>query len=94
MQLLETFWLTSTALPEASNKRHFNEGGTISLLNDQLLKFVEQFIYLCNNISSSKSDVQINMYKGWTAINSLLTIWKSNLLDNMNWELHSEKKLD
>ena len=39
----------------------FNQNGTISLLNGKTLKLVDQYIYLGNNISSTKSDVNIHI---------------------------------
>ena len=45
------------------------------------LKLVDQFTYLDNNISSTKSDINICLMKAWDAIERLLIIWKSNLSD-------------
>ena len=42
--------------------------------------YVNQFIYLDNNISSTESDVNICVDKVWTASNRLSTIWKSDLI--------------
>ena len=61
----------------------FKEDDTNSSLNGKPLKFVNQFTYLGSNISSTKSDVNIRFGKSWTDINSLLSIWKSDLSDEI-----------
>ena len=63
---------------------YFKQEGAIFTLNGKLLKFVDQFIYLDSNISSTESDVNICIGKAWTTINRLLNIWKSNLSDKYN----------
>ena len=40
-----------------------------------------------SNISSTESNVNICIGKVWSAIDRLMTIWKSNLSDKINWEL-------
>ena len=42
-------------------------------------KCVDQFTFLDNNISSTESNVSVCIAKVWTAIGSLLIIWKYNL---------------
>ena len=63
----------------------FNKDSVISL-NDKPLKLVDQFIYLGSNISSTESNVNVCIDKGWTGINRLPTIGKSNLSDKIKWE--------
>ena len=64
----------------------FKEDGPISTLNGKPLKLVDCFTYLGNNISSTQSDVNISIGKAWNIINRLLSIWKSELSNKMNWE--------
>ena len=51
------------------------------------LKVVDQFIYLCNNISSTERDVNVNIVKVWTAVDRLSTMWKSDLSDKIKREI-------
>ena len=51
----------------------FNENGTISSLNDKLLKLEGQFTYLRSNISSTESNVNIRICKAWTVLDRLST---------------------
>ena len=53
----------------------------ISTLNYKLLKLVDQFIYFGSNISLTESNVNLRIGKTLTAIDSLSTIWKSDLFD-------------
>ena len=53
--------------------------GAISTLNGWPLKLVDKFTYFISNISLTENDVNICQVKVWTAINSLLIIWKSDL---------------
>ena len=55
----------------------FKRYEAISTLSVRLLKFVEKFTYLGSNISSIKSDVNINQAKA--GIERLSIIWKSDL---------------
>ena len=57
----------------------FKQNGAISSVNGKPLKFVDQFVYFGSNISSTENDVNIHIDKTWTAIESLSTIWKSDL---------------
>ena len=60
----------------------FKQNGTISSLNIKLLKLVD-FIYLSHNILSTESDINICIGMAWTAINTLPTIWKTDLTDKI-----------
>ena len=64
----------------------FKQDGTIFTLNKSQ-NLVIHFTYLGNNISSTESDINTFIGKAWTAINSLSTIWKSNLPDKIKEEL-------
>ena len=55
----------------------FNQDGAISSLRENLMKLVDQFIYLGSNISSTKSD--INVCIGKAAIDGLTSIWTRSL---------------
>ena len=58
-----------------------NQDGTISSLNDKPLQLVDRFIDFGSNISSTESGVKIHVVKVLTAIQSLSTIWKSDISD-------------
>ena len=47
------------------------------------MKLVDQFIYISSNSSSIENDVNIRIDKTWSAIDRLITIWKSNLSNEM-----------
>ena len=64
----------------------FNQDDAISLLNDKLLKLVDQFINLDSIILSIESDGNVNFGKLLTAINRLMTLQKSNLSNKIKWE--------
>ena len=51
------------------------------------LKLMDLFIYVGNNISSTESDVNIHLVKAWTAIGRLSIIWKSDLSNEIKWNL-------
>ena len=59
----------------------FNQRGNISTLNGSSLKFVDT--YLGSSVSSTKTDINKQLAKAWTAIDSLSVIWKSDLTDKM-----------
>ena len=62
----------------------FKQDGVMSTRNDKTLKILDNFTYLCSNILSTESDVNIHIKKVWTAIGKLLTIRKSNLFDKID----------
>ena len=53
----------------------------ISAFSNKPLKLVDQFTYLCSNISSTESDVDILLAKEWTTIDRFK--WKSDLSDKI-----------
>ena len=61
----------------------FNQTGNISTLNSSSLKLVDKFTYLGISVSSTKTDIDTQLTKAWTAINSLSVIWQSDLTDKM-----------
>ena len=61
----------------------FNQTGNISTLNGSSLKPVDKFTYLGSSVSSTKTDIDTQLTKAWTAINRLLVISKSDLTDKM-----------
>ena len=63
----------------------FNQDGAISL-NGKHLKFIEQFIYLGSNISSTESNLNIHISQACSAINRLKAIQKSDTSDKIEWE--------
>ena len=61
----------------------FKQEGAISTLSGKSLKLVDQFKYLSNNISSTESNVNVQLANMLTAIKGLLIIWKSDLSDKI-----------
>ena len=61
----------------------FNQTGDISTLNGSSLKLVDKFTYLGSSVSLTKTDIDMQLAKAWTAINWLLVIWKSDLTNKM-----------
>ena len=62
----------------------FNQDNSTSILNDKLLKCVDYFTYLGNNISSTERDV--NVHIALTATDRLSTTWKSHISDKIKRE--------
>ena len=61
----------------------FNQKGDISTLNGSSLKLVDKFTYLGSSVSLTKTDINTQLAKAWTAIDRLLVIWKSDLTNRM-----------
>ena len=61
----------------------FNQTGNISTLNGSSLKLVAKFTYLGSSVSSTKTDIDMQLAKACTAINRLLVIRKSDLTDKI-----------
>ena len=61
----------------------FNQRGDIFSLNDRSLKLVDKCTYLGSSVSSTENDINTQLAKAWTAINSLSVIWKSDLSDKI-----------
>ena len=59
----------------------FNQAhtGSIKSLRNQIIKAVQEFVYLGSNIASTKRDIEIRLAKAWSALNKLDKIWKSIL---------------
>ena len=61
----------------------FNQTNDISTLNGSSLKLVDKFTYLGSRVSSTETDINLQLTKAWTAIKRLSVIWKSDLTDKM-----------
>ena len=61
----------------------FNQRGDISKLNSSSLKLVDKFTYLGSSFSSTETNINTRIAKTWTAIDRLLVIWKSVLIDKI-----------
>ena len=59
----------------------FKQSDNTSTQSGKPLKLVNQFIYLSNNISSTKRDVNIHFVKAEKAIDRLSIVWKPNQSD-------------
>ena len=55
----------------------------ISTLDGTPLKLEDKFTLVGSSVSSTEKDIDTWLTKAWTAINSLLIIWKSDLTDKM-----------
>ena len=61
----------------------YNQTGDITRLDGASLKLVDKFTFLRSSVSSTEKDIDTRLTKGWTAIDRLLIIWKSDLTDKM-----------
>ena len=61
----------------------FNQRGDILTLNGSSLKLVDKFTYLGSSISSTAADINRWLAKGWTAIDRLSVMWKSDMTDKI-----------
>ena len=61
----------------------FNQAGDISTREGTSLKLVDKFSYVGSSVSPTEKDIDTRLTKGWTAIDKLSIIWKSNLTDKM-----------
>ena len=61
----------------------FDKISGISTLNGSSLKLVDKFIYLGGSVSSTETDINTWLAKACTAIDRLLVIWTSDLIDKM-----------
>ena len=61
----------------------FNQDGTINSLNGEPIKSTELFIYLGSQIANTLKDVELRIAKSWSALDSLRSIWKSSLPDEL-----------
>ena len=59
----------------------FNQRGDISTLNGNSLKLVDKLTYLRISVSSTETGINTQLAKAWTAINRLLILWRSDLID-------------
>ena len=60
-----------------------NQRGNISTLNGSSLKLVDKFTYLESSVSSTKTDINVQLAKAWAAIDWLSVIWQSDLTDKI-----------
>ena len=61
----------------------FNQRGNISTLNGSSLKLVDKFTHLGSTVSSTETDINMQLAKAWTAIDRPLVIWKSDQTNKM-----------
>ena len=61
----------------------FSQRGYISTLNGSSLKLVDKFTHLGSSISSTKTDINMQLAKAWKAIDRLSDRWKSDLNDKI-----------
>ena len=53
-----------------------SDNGNMKSKNGNIIKQVENFKYLGSVIGSTEKDIEIRIAKAWSALNSMLTIWK------------------
>ena len=63
----------------------FNPRGNISKQNGSSLKLVDKFTYLGSNISSSQTNINMQLAKAWSAYDRPSVIWKSDLGDKIKY---------
>ena len=77
---------TSIGLHVNAHKREymcFNQKGNTSTLNDSSLELVDKFTYLGSSVSSTKTVINTQLAKAWTAFDRLSVIWKSDLINKI-----------
>ena len=60
-----------------------SDDGNMKSNNCNIIKQVENFKYLGSFIRSTEKDIEIRIAKYWSALNSMRTIWKSKMSDNL-----------
>ena len=55
----------------------------VAILNASSMNLVDMFTNFGSSVSSTKTDINKQLGKAWTAINRLSVIWKSDLTDKM-----------
>ena len=55
----------------------YKQDGPIEALNKTPLKKVDDFVYLGSNIASTETNVLIRIFRAWSDLDRLQTIWKS-----------------
>ena len=61
----------------------FNQRGGISTVNGSPLKLADKFTYLESSVSSTETDIKVQLAKAWTAIDRPSVISKSDLSDKV-----------
>ena len=61
----------------------FNQRGDTSTLNDSSLKLVDKFTYQEISVTSTETDINMQLANAWTANDRLLVMWKSDLIDKI-----------
>ena len=72
----------------------FNQRGDISTLNGSSLKLLDKFTYPGSCVSSTETDINMQLARAWTAVDRLSVIWKSNLTDKMKQFFRSSDRVD
>ena len=60
-----------------------SDDGNMKSKNGNIIKQVENFKYLGSYIGSTEKDIEILIAKAWSALNSMHTIWKSKMSENL-----------
>ena len=71
------------ANPHKTEYMCFTQSGNISTVNNSSLKLVDKFTNLGSSISSTETDINTWLAKGWTAIDMLLVRRKLDLTDKI-----------
>ena len=66
---------------------YFNQKGDISTLNGSSLKLVAKFTYQESSVLSTKTNINTQLAKAWTAIDRQSVIWKSDLTNKIKRSL-------
>ena len=72
----------------------FNQRSNISTLKGGPLKLVDKFTYLGSSISSTENEINTWQAKPWTAIDWLLVIWKSDLINKIRQFFPNSSQVD
>ena len=72
----------------------FHHRSNISTQNGSSLKLVDKFTYQGSSVSLIETDFNTQLAKGWTAIDRLSVIWKSDLTDKIKQFFPSSGRVD
>ena len=63
---------------------------TVTSTSREPIELVEDFVYLGGKIKNTVNDVLDRKRKTWSACHHLVTVWKSNLLEDLKMRLFTD----
>ena len=62
---------------------NINSNKTVKSIDGEVLKNVDNFIYLGSEIDSTDKEIKVRIAQSWAALDKLSSIWKSPLSTNL-----------